>query len=129
MMSGETDANPLDLHCTKCAYAGAGPSADPCPAHGAEYLFHKCSFCCNIASDFSLGRLWLCQACITEKRKEPVWGTEEGAVQCVGPDQCPLGGHHRPSNRCPVGCLLCFIADEKIEQGKLRQPPAEEAAQ
>jgi len=125
MMSGEVDVDPRLLQCHTCAYSGAGPAADPCPQHGDAFRFHKCSYCCNVASDFSLGRLWLCEACITEKRKEPVWGSEPDAVACVGTDKCPLGGHHRASNAAPVGCLVCFLADERLEQAKLRQPSAE----
>jgi hypothetical protein len=122
MMSGEVDVEPSALRCIPCSHKAAA-----CPQHGGEWLFHKCSYCCNVASDFSLGRLWLCEACVAEKRKAPVWapGSDNEARGCVGAAECPLGGQHEASNADPTGCLLCYLAQDRIEQRKLRQPPAD----
>jgi hypothetical protein len=114
MMAGEVDVDPATLKCTKCTDGGRA-----CETHGADWLFHKCQYCCNVATDFSLGRQWLCDACVAEKRKEPVWAN--GADGCVGAAECPLAGQHASSTATAVGCLLCALAVGTIHTDRIRK--------
>lgn len=123
-MGAQIEINPEDILCVYCNGLKQGDKSKPCETHGAEYMDHKCQFCCTPARWFCFGSVRYCEPCHNI-------ATTVIPKKCPGPELCPYGDHTPNGQPYCHGCKLCNILQlekEKEEEEKKNQVATESTA-